>query len=106
MSNTTNNNCSNREAVVVPWISLSNGNNSTANNQNASAASTTAHISSHQNLATAKEGRSCKILSLLSARERVGTRNQLCGGRVGWLYNGSYDGVVVTTDGLAHAGAW
>ena len=106
MSNTNNNNCSNLDNVVVPWISLHNGNNSTANNQNASAASTSDAISSHQNLATAKEGRSCKILSLLSARERVGARNQLCGGRVGWLYNGSYDGVVVTADGLAHSGAW
>lgn len=44
---------------------------------------------------------SCKILSLLSARERVGMRNHH-GSRSGWLVSG----VMVTNSELSRAGAW
>ena len=44
---------------------------------------------------------SCKILALLSARERAGMRNHH-GSRSGWLT----EGVVVTNSELSRAGAW
>jgi len=50
---------------------------------------------------TANARSCCKILSLLSARERIGSKGQ-CGNRIGWLS----EGVVVTNDALARAGAW
>ena len=86
-----------RDRAVVPWISLPIGDDS----PNTVATATTASQESQQNYARTI-GTSCKILSLLAARERVGSRNQLCGGRIGW----SNSDVVVTPDGLAMAGAW
>ena len=87
----------NRNREVVPWISLPSGDESPTT----AAAATTASQESQQNYARTT-GTSCKILSLLAARERVGSRDQLCGGRIGWLNSD----VVVTSDGLAMAGAW
>ena len=43
----------------------------------------------------------CKILSLLSTRERVGQGVKQCG-HAAWLR----EGLVVTNVGLARAGAW
>ena len=86
-----------RNREVVPWISLPSGDDSPTT----AAAATAASPESQQNYARST-GTSCKILSLLVARERVGSRNQLCGGRIGWLNSD----VVVTSDGLAMAGAW
>ena len=85
-----------RNREVVPWISLPSGDDSPTT----TAAATTASQESQQDARTT--GTSCKILSLLVARERVGSRDQLCGGRIGWLNSD----VVVTSDGLAMAGAW
>ena len=85
-----------RDRDLVPWISLPIDEDSPTT----AAAETAASQECKQN--ARKTGTSCKILSLLAARERVGSRNQLCGGRIGWLNSD----VVVTPDGLAMAGAW
>ncbi|KAL7536894.1 hypothetical protein ACHAXR_007459 [Thalassiosira sp. AJA248-18] len=105
---------SNRDAAIVPWINLRNsaddGTYATiGTHRDASAppdhAPNASHRDTHQAAAAAaaaggRYARSCKILSLLSTRERVGSKGQC--GRAGLLS----EGVAVTNDGLARAGAW
>ena len=96
-----------RDTAVVPWISLRNS----ADDGAISTVGGAHHDASSRPPATAKTNNgshntantrsSCKILSLLGARERIGSKGQ-CGNRIGWLS----EGVVVTNDALARAGAW
>lgn len=97
---------------MVPWISLQKSVDDASNGgmrHDASPAlppcdaSDASHTDTHQGATASTRNnyaKSCKILSLLGTRERVGSRGQC--GRVGWLS----EGVVCTTDGLARAGAW
>ena len=115
-------NWSDRDAAVVPWISLSNssaavGDGAAASSQAAAAAAAAPGGSegdgSHQNLQASASASttkrhpnyaytsSCKLTSLLSARERIGSKGGGCN-RIGWLT----EGVVVTHAGLARVGAW
>lgn len=107
----TSNNWSNRDEAIVPWISLrkSPDGESTivSSMHHASSQDNVSNVhASHQDInqlptsVTGNGPRSCKILSLLGARERVGSKGQC--GRIGWLS----EGVVVTDDGLARVGAW
>lgn len=110
-----------RDHVVVPWISLDS---STASLVGA-ASSTNTHDQSvtiisdgsehsghqqrhhrHQRSRYASQQSSCKILSLLATRERIGIRSGASVGvspsRVGWLREGRN----VSTTSLAMSGAW
>ena len=114
-----------RDDVVVPWISL---NRSAAAATDLSVSSANLHCAKshddggvipvtnsydhtnnlqpqHQLRANYRvRNQSCKLLSLLSARERVGVRSSVgtSVSRVGWLYEGR--NVSPTT--LAMSGAW
>ena len=114
-----------RDHAVVPWISLG----ATAKNNNflvgASAASHdqtssypnygSEHSRHHQQqrsryTAAKQQQSSCKILSLLATRERIGIRSSAFSAaagsvsvsRVGWLQEGRN----VSTTSLAMSGAW
>ncbi|KAL9179718.1 hypothetical protein ACHAXT_009008 [Thalassiosira profunda] len=112
---------SDRDAAVVPWIRLKSAADGTAHaggtasvmRADASApasASAATHAHSPPIHSTIRRpanrhpgpayANSCKLLSLLGARERVGSKGQR--GRSGWLS----EGVAVTDEGLARAGAW
>ena len=97
---------------MVPWISLNNSSaddGAAASSQAAAAPSDSDGGGSHQNLQASTAKRhpnhsyttSCKLTSLLSARERIGSKGGGCN-RIGWLT----EGVVVTDAGLARVGAW
>ncbi len=125
---------SDRDHAVVPWISL-RGSSSAAPSINTS--TDAAVLATHHDDGSAvtlkihddstitqqqqrrqqqyqhplhrSQQQSCKILSLLSTRERVGTRSSAFAAtssgavsRVGWLYEGKN----VTTASLAKSGAW
>jgi len=90
---------SHRDTAVVPWISLRGCDSVDDDCASPSHAAVVPVDGRHYHHAT----RSCRILSLLGARERIGLQGRSgYGGRVGWLS----EGVVVTNDGLAGAGAW
>ena len=124
---------SDRDHAVVPWISL-RGSSSAApsinistdainatDHDDGSAVTLKIHDASmitqqqqrppqqYQHPLHRSQQQSCKILSLLSTRERVGTRSSAFAAtssgavsRVGWLYEGKN----VTTASLAKSGAW
>ena len=111
---------SERDDDVVPWITLRKSNKTVANGEDVIAASTdvmqdasatkphdasTAAAAQHNHTAGQKRKNNksmpCKILSLLSTRERVGQGVKQCG-HAAWLR----EGLVVTDVGLARAGAW
>ena len=124
MTSTPSTRFDHRDHAVVPWISLSSSSSAatspTANLSGASLASShsTAHIGSvtsgsehHQqrqcSIRTSNR-QSCKILSLLATRERIGicsSSSSAAGvavSRVGWLQEGRH----VSTKSLAMSGAW
>lgn len=126
---------SDRDHAVVPWISLRDSCSSAAPSINISTdavnatnhddGSVTLKIHDDSTITQQQQRRrwqqqyrypihraqqqSCKILSLLSTRERVGSRSSAFAAtssgyvsRVGWLYEGKN----VTTTSLAKSGAW
>ena len=124
MASTSSSWSDHRDHAVVPWISLGSsatatdvGGASSRHSSNNHDGSVTCKIpddgSEHypqqqqQPCSTyAAQHQSCKILSLLSTRERIGIRSMAAGGasvsRAGWLYEGRN----VSTTSLAMSGAW
>eukprot|EP00984_Skeletonema_dohrnii_P025008 scaffold14154_cov114-Skeletonema_dohrnii-CCMP3373.AAC.2 len=128
MASTTSSWSDRRDHAVVPWISL--GSSATATDVGGSSSPSSRHSSNYHDGSvtseipddgsehypqqqqpcstyTAQQHQSCKILSLLSTRERIGIRSMAAAGgasvsRAGWLYEGRN----VSTTSLAMSGAW
>ncbi len=104
-----------RDHVVVPWISLGSSTVGAAAINSHDQSVTSSHPISdgsehsrhqrQQHFRYASQQQSCKILSLLATRERIGIRSAAAGvspSRVGWLQEGRN----VSTTSLAMSGAW
>eukprot|EP00985_Skeletonema_marinoi_P003695 scaffold1604_cov103-Skeletonema_marinoi.AAC.4 len=122
MASTSSSWSDHRDHAVVPWISLGgsatatdvgDASSSSRHSSNKYDGSVTGKIpddgSEHypQQQPYAAQHQSCKILSLLSTRERIGIRSMAAAGgasvsRAGWLYEGRN----VSTTSLAMSGAW
>ena len=129
MTSTSSTRFDHRDHAVVPWISLSSRSSTGEANlagvsslpSNLSAAHDVTYGSEHHqpqrqysfHTSSTHRSQSCKILSLLATRERVGIQSSSSSlsssaplgvsvSRVGWLQEGRN----VTTKSLAMSGAW